>query len=65
MSKRLSVLLERRAPGTPLRVHAFRRDELSEQVLELAGPPLDTCYLTLQDKPGEEAIARRMRCLSP
>ncbi|HEY7378005.1 MAG TPA: M61 family peptidase [Steroidobacteraceae bacterium] len=61
----LRVLLERRAPGDALRVHAFRRDELGEHTVVLAEPPLDTCYLTLQDKPGEEAIARRMRWLSP
>jgi predicted metalloprotease with PDZ domain len=61
----LRVMLERRTPGDAARVHAFRRDELAEYTVELAAPPLDTCYLVLQDKPPEEAIARRVRWLSP
>lgn len=60
----LRVLLERHAPGDTLRVHAFRRDELGDHTVVLAEPPLDTCYLTFQDKPGEEAIARRVPWLS-
>jgi predicted metalloprotease with PDZ domain len=61
----LRVALERRPPGESLRVHAFRRDELSEHVVRLAEPPLDTCFLAFHDKPGEQAIARRVRWLSP
>jgi predicted metalloprotease with PDZ domain len=61
----LRVILERRAAGDRLRVHAFRRDEIGEYTVELAAPPLDTCYLVLQDKAPEEAIARRVRWMSP
>jgi predicted metalloprotease with PDZ domain len=61
----LRVALERRAPGDRLRIHAFRRDEIAEHTVELVAPPLDTCYLELQENPSEEAVARRTRWLSP
>ena len=35
----LKVILNRRRPGSALRVHAFRRDELIETTLTLASPP--------------------------
>ncbi len=35
----LKTLLNRRRPGSTLRVHAFRRDELVETTLTLAAPP--------------------------
>jgi len=47
------------APGRRISVHAFRRDELITVELELAEPPLDTCWLSLRDDAGTEAIARR------
>ena len=55
----LRVLLERRPPGRRVIVHAFRRDELFERSVELAAPPLDTCYLTSIDDAGAEVVARR------
>jgi predicted metalloprotease with PDZ domain len=35
----LKAVLARRKPGTPVRVHAFRRDELVEATVTLAAPP--------------------------
>jgi predicted metalloprotease with PDZ domain len=55
----LRVMLERGEPGQSVRLHAFRRDELNEHAVELAPPPLDTCFLVLQESPGDEAAARR------
>jgi predicted metalloprotease with PDZ domain len=61
----LRVMLERRGPGDAVPIHAFRRDELNEHVVELASPPLDTCYLTLQAHADDEALARRARWMTP
>jgi predicted metalloprotease with PDZ domain len=46
-SEGLATLLERRAPGERIRVHAFRRDDLRVFDVELDAVSLDTCYLTL------------------
>jgi predicted metalloprotease with PDZ domain len=58
--------LERRLavyrPGETVAVHAFRRDELMTFTVELAAPPADTCYLTLDAAP-EEVLERRRRWL--
>ena len=35
----LKAVLHRRKPGSRIRVHAFRRDELIETMLTLAAPP--------------------------
>jgi predicted metalloprotease with PDZ domain len=61
----LRALLERRAPGDALRVHAFRRDELVELDVVLAEPSLDTCYLALIDSPTDEVRIRRDAWLAP
>ncbi len=55
----LRSALERHVPGHRLRVHAFRRDELTEHVLELAPPASDTCMLELDDRATPEAAGRR------
>ena len=56
----LDSLLSDRAPGEHVTVHAFRRDELMSFDLQLAGAPLDTCYLTLRlDAPAEADTLRR------
>jgi predicted metalloprotease with PDZ domain len=60
----LRTLLERHAPGDTLRVHAFRRDELAEHKVLLADPPPDTCFLALQENPGEDAMTRRTQWLT-
>ncbi len=55
----IDAMLKRRGPGERVTVHAFRRDELLTVDVELAEPPLDTCYLTLREAPGERAQALR------
>jgi predicted metalloprotease with PDZ domain len=55
----LDALRTDHAPGRRISVHAFRRDELITVELELAEPPLDTCWLSLRDDAGTEAIALR------
>ncbi len=55
----IDKLLARRRPGESVEVHAFRRDELMTLACTLAAPPLDTCWLTLDEKAGAAALARR------
>jgi predicted metalloprotease with PDZ domain len=55
----LNTLVTDRAAGERVGVHAFRRDELIEVELELAGAPLDTCWLTLRADATEDALALR------
>jgi predicted metalloprotease with PDZ domain len=57
-SDALALLMERRAPGSTLAVHAFRRDELMQTEIILAAAPLDTCYLVI-DEAAAPAIADR------
>jgi len=52
-------LLKDRAPGEHVTMHAFRRDVLIEFDLELAAPPLDTCFLILQDDAPNDVATRR------
>ena len=59
----LDSLLKDRAPGEHVTIHAFRRDELMEVDLELAAPPLDTCFLTLRDDVQDDVATRRRRWL--
>jgi hypothetical protein len=40
-------------------VHAFRRDELIAVELDLAAPPLDTCYLVLRAEATGKAVDLR------
>jgi predicted metalloprotease with PDZ domain len=55
----LDALRNDRTPGQRVTVHAFRRDELIAVELELAPPPLDTCWLTLRDGVSSEAAQLR------
>jgi predicted metalloprotease with PDZ domain len=55
----IDAMLKRRGPGERVGVHAFRRDELLTVDIELAAPPLDTCYLTLRAAPDQRAQALR------
>ena len=55
----LDSLLSDRATGEHVTVHAFRRDELMSFDLQLAGAPLDTCYLTLRPAAPAEADTLR------
>lgn len=53
----LNRLVAERAPGTRLRLHAFRRDELHEIDVVLKAPELDTAWFSVRADP--EAEARR------
>ncbi|MGE5171123.1 MAG: M61 family metallopeptidase [Rudaea sp.] len=55
----IDAMLKRRGPGERVSVYAFRRDELLTVDVELAEPPLDTCYLTLREAPDKRAQALR------
>jgi predicted metalloprotease with PDZ domain len=59
----LETHLARRALGSTIAIHAFRRDELMVFDLPLLAAPADTCWLTLDDNANGDAIARRMRWL--
>ena len=54
----LALLQERRAPGSHVAVHAFRRDELMQTEILLAPSPLDTCFLAI-DEDAAPAVADR------
>ena len=60
----LDALRTERAPGQRVSVHAFRRDELIAVELELAQPPLDTCWLSIRDDASAEAVALRAAWLN-
>jgi predicted metalloprotease with PDZ domain len=59
----LDKLATTRSAGERVGVHAFRRDELIVADVELASPPLDTCWLTLRAEPSSEAAMLRQRWL--
>jgi hypothetical protein len=44
-------------------VHAFRRDELIVVDVELAGAPLDTCWLAVREEPSSDAARLRQHWL--
>jgi predicted metalloprotease with PDZ domain len=46
----LNKHLEHKRAGDTVEIHAFRRDELMCFSVTLTAPPMDTCYLTLDDK---------------
>jgi predicted metalloprotease with PDZ domain len=48
-----------RTPGTLVKLHAFRRDELHGFDVTLQTPERDTAYFTLTDKASPEMVARR------
>jgi len=62
-SDALATLLERRATGERIQVHAFRHDELRTFDVELAAAPLDTCYLTLSENATPAMLRRRAEWL--
>jgi predicted metalloprotease with PDZ domain len=46
-------------PGTTVRIQTFRRDELREVAVTLKVAPMDTCFLTIQDRIDEATRSRR------
>ena len=59
----LDKLATTRSAGERVGVHAFRRDELIVVNVELAGAPLDTCWLTVREEPSSDAARRRQHWL--
>lgn len=59
----LEGLLGRLRPGQAVRVHAFRRDELIETMLELDPPPRTRASLCPDAQAGEEEAKRRRQWL--
>jgi predicted metalloprotease with PDZ domain len=55
----VAALLAHGTVGSPVRIHAFRRDELIDVVATLEAAPLDTCMLALAAAPSSAALARR------
>jgi predicted metalloprotease with PDZ domain len=53
--KSLKTLLERRPPGSRIRIHAFRRDELIEREITLSSPPETEAGLTMMMRPSPAA----------
>jgi len=59
----LDKLATTRSAGERVGVHAFRRDELIVVNVELAGAPLDTCWLTVRGEPSSDAARLRQHWL--
>ncbi len=57
--RRRASVVQERAPGTTVRVHAFRRDELLELDVKLHAPPDDTAYLSIIPSAPADAVDRR------
>jgi predicted metalloprotease with PDZ domain len=55
----LGDMLRRYPPGTPVRIHAFRQDELREFTALLRAAPLDTCVLNIDQGAAPAVAARR------
>ncbi len=55
----VAALQLKRVPRERVKIHAFRRDELIEVDVELAGAPLDTCYLALRPHVPADVLALR------
>ena len=51
-------------PGTTLRMHVFRRDELLSLAVTLEAPPRDTAVLRFDDDAGTDTVALREAWLS-
>ncbi len=60
----VDALIARAAGAGPIRVHAFRRDELFETQVLPEPAPADTCELRLDDEASEAARARRSAWLA-
>jgi predicted metalloprotease with PDZ domain len=61
----LDLLIARFPPGTEVRVHAFRRDELMSFAVRPRPPSTDTCELCILEGAPPEAAARRAAWLGP
>ena len=61
----LLQMLNERAPGDRVHLHAFRRDELIETDAVLQAPPKKAAWFTIDDQAPAEAVARRERWLRP
>jgi predicted metalloprotease with PDZ domain len=59
VSSSLDRVLSTREPGTTVRLHLFRRDELVEVPVTLLQAPADTCVLSLDEDVGEAVRRRR------
>lgn len=55
----LTKLVGERPPGTKLRIHAFRRDELHEVDVVLRAPELEAAFFTIATTPNEESEKKR------
>jgi predicted metalloprotease with PDZ domain len=53
------------SPGSKVRIHAFRRDELMEFNVQLFEAPHDTCYLQIDTAASDEQIMNRQHWLQP
>lgn len=62
--KNLENLIASCAPGSRIRVHLFRRDELMEFEVALQPAPADTCYLTQRSDRDEATEAKLSSWLS-
>lgn len=62
-AKTLEKRIAETPPGTRVRIHAFRRDELLELSVELGPKPLDTAYLELDPAASDGALALRQAWL--
>jgi predicted metalloprotease with PDZ domain len=60
----LKSLLQRRQPGSTLRVHAFRRDELFECSLQPGAAPLTEARVSVDRRAGRSAARMRTAWLS-
>ncbi|MHB8347055.1 MAG: M61 family metallopeptidase [Acidiferrobacterales bacterium] len=58
-SANLEKSLNCRTPGSRVRIHAFRRDELMEFEVTLKEAPADTCVLVLRENADAATCARR------
>ena len=61
--KNLQTRLARFEAGQTVRITGFRDEELLEFPVTLAGAALDSCALSLVDKPGPDALSRRQAWL--
>ena len=60
----LKAMLARRKPGSEVRVHAFRRDELIETTVTLAAPPPQIALVVAGRNAQRSALARGRRTAS-
>lgn len=63
ISEGLDTAFKAYAPGTRVRVHAFRRDQLFETHLAVNEAPLDTCWLAVEETESDEQQVLRQSWL--